>query len=359
MTEDISTADFQSEGAVPKGAAPKVVLSGIRATGRLHLGNLLGPMRHFVTLSRSPEHLCYFFVADLHSLTTLPEPGLLARYVPEIVLDYLAAGIDPNDNVIYAQSSVGETCELAVLLSNLMILSHLQRCATFKEKARQQPHNVNAGLFYYPVLMAADILGPGADLVPVGEDQLQHVEMARDLARRYNAQYGTAAGARLVVPETLERAAVRIPGLDGGSKMGKSDGNTLNLNDDSEVAWEKLRVAVTDTNRKRRKDPGDPTKCNIFTLHTYLSSDDEVREVAQGCRSAAIGCFDCKKVLHANLMAELTPFQERRAELASQESLVSDVLCDGARRVRPVIADSTARVRAAMGIESRLSCRTK
>ena len=324
----------------------RIVLSGIRATGRLHLGNYLGAMRHFVRLAQEPDHTCFFFVANLHSLTTLPDPEAIGRYLPEIVMDYLAAGIDPETSAIYAQSSVPETCELTVLLSNLMILSHLLRCTTFKDKAKQQPQNVNAGLLNYPVLMAADILGPRAHLVPVGEDQLQHVEMARELARRFNTQYGEV----FTIPQALERDAVRVPGLDGGAKMGKSEGNTLNLDDSPDVAWEKLRVAVTDTNRVRRKDPGDPSKCNVFTLHTYLSSDDEVSEVAEGCRTAGIGCFDCKKILHGNLVSLLAPFQERRRDLASRPGLVGDVLHQGGKRARAVIAETTARTRAAMGI---------
>lgn len=325
----------------------RAVLSGIRATGELHIGNYLGAVRHFVDLSKDPMNDCYFFVANLHTLTTHPDPADLRRYLPEIVLDYLAAGIDPEKSVIYAQSSVPETSELAVLLSNMMILSHLLRVATFKEKAKANPENVNVGLLNYPVLMAADILGPKAHVVPVGEDQLQHVEMARSLARRFNNHYGNV----FILPKALERAAIRVPGLDGSGKMGKSEGNTLNLNDTPEQMWDKLKVAVTDTNRVRRSDPGEPTRCNVFSLHGFFSSEEEVEEVAAGCRGATIGCFDCKKRLHANITEHLAPYRARRAELVQQEGLVAEVLHEGGKRARKVIAETTASAREAMGIE--------
>ena len=221
---------------------PQVVLSGIRATGKMHLGNYLGAMRNFVELQNTAGYQCLYFVADYHTLTTNPDPEQLRSNLPEIVLDYLSAGLDPEKSIIYMQSSAPELAELCLLIGMVTPIGELLRCPTFKEKAKKQPDNVNHGLFTYPVLMSADILGSQANLVPVGEDQLPHVEITRSIARRFNGRYGEV----FIIPEAMMEKAIRVPGLDGSEKMGKSESNAIDLGDSAEVVWEKLRVAVMD-----------------------------------------------------------------------------------------------------------------
>ncbi|HDZ85174.1 MAG TPA: tryptophan--tRNA ligase [Candidatus Moranbacteria bacterium] len=232
-----------------------VVLSGIRATGSLHLGNYLGAMKFFAQLSQDGTKDCFFFIANLHTLTTKTDPEDIKRDLKEIVLDYVSIGIDPNVATIFAQSSVPETCELNWLLGCLASMGDLERMPHFKDKKDKKEAKremVNAGLLTYPVLMAADILGPQANLVPVGEDQYPHVELTRELARRFNTIYGET----FPVPDLLSGEAIRVPGLDGTEKMGKSDYNTIDLSDSSDVVRKKMAKAMTDPSRKKRSDPG-------------------------------------------------------------------------------------------------------
>lgn len=329
-----------------KESEKRVVLSGIRATGILHLGNWFGAIQQFVQLQNDPLNQCFYFVADLHTLTTMPDPNQIRTHLPNIVLDYLAAGLDPNRSIIYTQSSVTETVELMWLLANLMPVGDLERAPSFKEKAAKQPDNVNAGLLNYPVLMAADILGPKADLVPVGEDQLVHLEMTRELVRKFNRLFGEV----FPEPKALHEKAVRVPGLDGSGKMGKSDNNSLSLTESPDEMWAKLKVAVTDPARKTRQDPGNPLICNIYSLHRFVSSRDELEWAYKGCTTAGIGCLDCKAVLHKNTVELLKPFQERRLELLKEKEIVREVLSEGGKRARAVIAETVAQVRDLMGI---------
>ena len=339
--------------ATPPAAAKtstKRVLSLLRATGRQHLGNYLGAIRDMGALSQRSDRVCFFGAADLHTLTTHPDPETIRRNVPELVLDMLASGVDPKRSVVYAQSGVPETSELFWLLCCLMPLGLLQRATTFKDKSEKQPENVNAGLLTYPVLMAADILGPRADLVPVGEDQYQHLEMARDLAGKFNRQFCEGKEPLFPEPQPLAAEAVRVPGLDGTGKMGKSEGNALLLSDTADQMWEKLRPAVTDPARKRRTDPGTPELCNIYGIHELVSSRETIDRVAPACRTAAIGCIDCKKLLHGHLVELLGPVQQRRTELARDKNLVRDVLSDGTRRAREVIGETVSRAKDLMGV---------
>ena len=323
-----------------------VVLTGIRATGRSHLGNYLGAMKDCVELSQRDDRECFFFVADLHTLTTLPDAKQIRRNIPEIVLSYLAAGIDPERSTIYTQSSVPETSELFCLFANLMPVGELLKSPTYKEKAEKHSDNVNAGLLNYPVLMAADILGPRADLVPVGEDQLTHLENARDIARRFNNRYGEY----FPLPQPMPRGGIRVPGLDGTGKMGKSEGNSLDLVDSPDEMWKKLAPAVTDPARKTRKDPGNPDICNIHTIHTFVSSEDELKWVRKGCTTAGIGCLDCKGVLHKNVVDLLSGYRERYAELSNKKGHVEEVLGDGADRARKVIGETLREAQDRMGV---------
>lgn len=327
----------------------QIVLSGIRVTGKLHLGNFLGVLQRFVQLSQDPLYQCFFFVADWHTLTTLQDSTHIKEGIRNIVLDYLAAGINPETAVIYPQSAVLETAELTWYLACFTPEADLRHLPTFKDKSMKlgRKEFVNAGLFNYPVLMAADILGFKANLVPVGKDQLAHLELTQALARRFNRRFGQT----FPIPDALKEEAIMVPGLDGSGKMGKSEGNTINLDDPPKTVEEKLRVAVTDPSRARRNDPGDPTKCNIYTIHTLMSTGDEIKYVWEGCRGATIGCADCKVLVAKHINELLGPFQARRVALCAESDLVPSILKEGAPKARAVIAATVSEVRAKLGIE--------
>jgi tryptophanyl-tRNA synthetase len=325
----------------------QVVLSGIRATGRLHLGNFLGALRNFARYSNDSQYNCFFFVADWHTITTLTDTAQIRQFLPEIILDYLAAGVDHEKSTIFVQSGIPETAELFWILSCLTQKAELERVPSFKDKALKHAENVNAGLFNYPVLMAADILGPQADLVPVGKDQEPHLEMAKEVARKFNRLYGDT----FAVPHAMSETMIIVPGLDGTGKMGKSEGNTINLDDTEEAVRAKIKIAVTDPARQRRTDPGSPSKCNVYTLHTMLSSDDELKYCADGCTSASIGCAECKTILANNVIALLKPFQERRLVLSEKKDLVSEVLHAGQIVARQTISKTVETVREKIGLQ--------
>ncbi|MFH1089862.1 MAG: tryptophan--tRNA ligase [Candidatus Uhrbacteria bacterium] len=341
-----------------------VVVTGIRATGRLHYGTYLGVMRDAVALSRDPEMSCFFFVANLHTLTTRPNPAGLLADQRGIVRDYLAAGIDPEKSVIYAQSSVLETVVLSWLLSNLTPVGSLVGMPHYKEKkdalrvagfggdegSDEDSFGGNAGLLNYPVLMAADILGVQADLVPVGQDQHPHVEFARRLARSFNRRYGNL----FPIPDLLEGEAVRAPSLQGGGKMSKSDDRgVIYLDDPPETIQAKFRVAVTDPQRQRRRDPGNPSVCNIFTYHHLVSSGEEIAWAQNGCLSAGIGCAECKQVVSGHVVEMLAEFRERRVELdAKPSSYFDEILREGGLRARACIKPVVEQAMELMGVPS-------
>lgn len=323
----------------------QIVVSGIRATGKLHIGNYFGAMRNFVTLQE--EHDCFFFIADYHSLTTEEDAEALRTHLLPIVKDYLAVGLDPAKCTLFAQSSVPEIAELALLLSMVQSKTELEGLPTWKEKEKAQTDGgklVSAGLFFYPVLMAADILIQRATIVPVGKDQLPHLEFTRDIARRFNNRYGQT----FPICNALEGGAIKVPGLDGKEKMGKSDGNTIDLMEPAEAVFRKLSTAVTDTNRKRRQDPGDPYACNMFALHELISSPTTVEEIKAGCKTATIGCVDCKKMLGGNINKFLAPFQERYHAISDEHA--RQVLIDGGERARKTARQTVDEVRDKMGL---------
>lgn len=332
-----------------------VILSGIRATGRLHFGNYLGAVRHFVDFQRGGNE-CLYFIADLHTLTTLKDPEEMRKNILEIAKDYLAAGLDPQRSVIYAQSSVPELSELCLLLSMIQPLGELERIPTYKEKVRQmrakadkKDPDINLGLLTYPVLMAADILGPKATLVPVGEDQVPNVELARSLARRFNDRFG----ATFVVPNMLTEM-VKVPGLDG-SKMGKSEAdNAIDINASmAEIRDRYKRKGVTDPQRIRVTDPGDPYHgCkSVYAVHELIThGEKEDRTIANACLRAEISCSECKQRLGDSLARIIEPFQARRAELEDKDSFVREVLHDGGKRARARIKETVEVVRDKMGI---------
>ncbi len=331
----------------------KVVLSGIRATGHLHLGNYLGVLEHFAALSNDDGYQCYFFIADLHTLTTFKEAQLIGAHAPNIVLDMLAAGVNPDRAVIYAQSSVPSVAELAWYLACITAAGDLQRMPTFKDKSSKQPEDVNAGLLFYPVLMAADILGPRAECVPVGEDQRPHLELTRQIASKFNRLYGDF----FPIPEDLGAEMISVPGLvamdEQGrfAKMGKSEtpNTTIMLSDTQDEVNAKVMAAPTDPARIKRTDPGTPEKCAIYQFHTLLSSEDDLRWASEGCRSAAIGCTDCKRSLLGNLEARLAPFRVRRQQLAAQPNFVLELLGDHGATARRIFDETTSEVGRRMG----------
>ena len=328
----------------------EVVLSGIRATGRLHFGNFLGAVQHFVRFQEDQTNTCLYFVADQHTLTTLDDPEELRSHLIEMVKDYLAAGLDPERSVLYVQSSVPEIAELCLYLSMLQPLGELQTVPTFKDLVRKYPDRVSLGLITYPVLMAADILGPKATLVPVGEDQKPNVELARSIARRFNNRFGEI----FVVPEMMTEM-IRVPGLDG-EKMGKSEAdNAIDINDPIEVIRRRYREkGVTDPERKRRSDPGDPyNRCrSVYQVHELVTvGERETREIAKACQRAEIGCAECKDRLVGSIEKVLTPFQERRRALEDQDEEVREILHEGGKKARARIAVTVAEVREKMGIQ--------
>jgi tryptophanyl-tRNA synthetase len=322
----------------------ETVFSGIQPSGELHLGNYLGAIRNWVALQ--DKYRCFFCVVDYHAITQPFEPAEMPRRVRDMATDLLACGIDPAKSTLFVQSAVPEHTELTWAISAVTPHGELGRMTQFKEKSAKDPDNINAGIFTYPVLMAADILIYRATRVPVGEDQRQHLELAREIVRKWNARFGQT----FAEPEALYSSTPKILGLDGQAKMSKSLGNTISLRDDDETAWNKLRTAATDPARVRRTDPGDPDKCNIFTLHKFFSSAERQAEVRAGCTTAGIGCIDCKKWLFEGIKADLHRIRDRREELLATPQAVDTLLAEGARRARAVAAETMARVRQRLGI---------
>lgn len=331
----------------------QTVLSGIRATGKLHFGSMMGAVQNFVKFQSDTDTTCLYFIADYHTLTTLQNPDELKTNLVEMVKDYIAAGLDPEQSIIYAQSSVPEIAELSLFLGMLQPFGDLERTPSFKDMARRYPDNINHGTFSYPVLMAADILGPQSTLVPVGEDQRPNVEMARELARRFNTRYDQDV---FTIPDMLEQM-VRVPGLDGG-KMGKSDAqNAIGIDLSLEEIRNKYRRGITDTNRVRLNIPGNPDNCaSVYPIHRLVTSSETPDlhpaqgEIADMCRTASLGCSDCKNKLAENIYAILEPFQERRRDLDDQDDYIRYVLHEGGKRARSMIQPTVEQVAECMGI---------
>jgi tryptophanyl-tRNA synthetase len=321
------------------------IFSGIQPSGELHIGNYLGAVRNWVNLQHEMES--FICVVDYHAITLPYAPADLRRRTQEMAVTLLAAGIDPNVATIFVQSRVPEHTELAWIFNTVTPLGELERQTQFKEKAARQ-ESVPAGILNYPVLQAADILLYHADTVPVGEDQIQHLELTREVARRWNARFTEG-----YFPEPQPRLTPtrRIMGLDGQAKMSKSLGNTVGLLEETGAIWDKLRPAVTDPARVRKTDPGNPDVCNIYQLHRAFSPAETIAHVAGQCRTAGWGCIECKKVLHGHMDAELVPIRHRAAELQSTPGRVQEILGDGAGRARNVAQVTMREVREAMGLD--------
>jgi tryptophanyl-tRNA synthetase len=324
----------------------ETVFSGIQPSGELHLGNYLGAVRSWVELQAS--YRCFYSIVDYHAITQSYTPAEMQGRVREVAIDLLACGVDPERATLFVQSAVPEHTELAWALSSVAPFGELGRMTQFKDKAEHQPDNINAGLFTYPVLQTADILLYGATRVPVGEDQRQHLELAREIVRRWNARFGDT----FVEPQPLFSSTPKILGLDGQAKMSKSLGNTITLRETDQQIWDKLRTAATDPARIKRTDPGTPEKCNIYTLHRFFSDAARLEAVHVGCTTAGIGCIDCKKWLLEGLQADLGRIRARAAELRAHPARVDEVLAAGAAHARQVAAETMARVRERLGLRA-------
>ena len=324
----------------------EIVVSGIRSTGNLHLGNYYGALRNFITMQ--DEYNCFFFIADYHSLTTHPDPTQLHPNVKSILAEYLAAGLDPEKSAIYVQSDVPEVCELYALLNMHAYVGELERTVSFKDKIRKQPENVNAGLLTYPVLMAADILQHRANLVPVGKDQLQHLEMTRKYARRFNTIYNTELFAE---PEAykFKGEPIKIPGLDGSGKMGKSEGNCIYLIDEDKVLTKKVMRATTDQGPTEMNQEKPEVIENLFTLMRVVSAPDVVEHFDNLYNNCEIRYGDMKKQLAADILQVTAPIRERYKEIIQDDDYLRTVAAMGAERARESAIQTVAEVRKAMG----------
>jgi len=319
------------------------VFSGARPTGRQHLGNYLGAIQNYVNLQ--DEYDCVYCIVDIHALTSLEDTGGLQKNIHEMILDWLAAGLDPRKSIIFVQSHIPEVMELHTLLSMITPLGWLLRVPTFKEKARLQPENINYGLVGYPVLMTADIVLYKGEFIPVGEDQLPHIELAREIARRFNNIFGYT----FPEPEAKLTSFPLILGLDGKGKMSKQVGNDIEIAISDEDTVARVMTAVTDPARQYRDDPGHPEICNIYRLHQYFNPF-ELDSIGEQCRSAKIGCVDCKMLLAQEINSTLKPFRERRAALAEKPRYIADVLADGAQRARAIAKVTLKEVKQKMGL---------
>jgi tryptophanyl-tRNA synthetase len=321
------------------------VFSGARPTGRQHLGNYLGAIQNYVALQS--DYDCVYCIVDVHALTTVETTRDLRQNTTEMVLDWLAAGIRPEEAIIFVQSHVPQVMELHTYLSMVTQFGKLTDLPTFKEKVRQQPENVNYGLLGYPVLMTADIVLYKADIVPVGVDQAPHLEFAREIVRSFNHRYDTSV---LIEPQAKHTEVKKVLGIDGVEKMSKSLNNHIELASTPEETAARVREMVTDPARMRRTDPGNPEICNVYTMHKIFSPGVDVDMVNVECRRAGIGCVDCKKLLARNLNRHLEPFRARRAEFASRPGYVQDVLDDGARRACVIAEQTMQEVRTAIAL---------
>ncbi len=322
----------------------KTVFSGIQPSGELHLGNYLGAIRNWTALQE--EFFCYFCVVDYHAITQSYEPKEMKTRVFEMASDILACGIDPERSVLFVQSQVPEHTELCWVLNSVAQFGDLSRMTQFKDKSQRQEDNINVGLFDYPVLQSADILLYNAEAVPVGQDQVQHIEFARRIARGFNNRWGKV----FKEPEAKLTSTPKIIGLDGKAKMSKSLGNTIALGATDKEIRKRINRAVTDPQREKREDKGNPDNCNVYSLHGFFSSEADRKWVVEGCTTAGIGCVDCKKRLADNLIENLTPIRTRKAELVANPEEVHDALNKGAEKARRTAAKTMEKVRKKLGL---------
>jgi len=322
------------------------VVSGYRPSGRLHLGHYHGNLKNMIRLQETNE--CFFFVADWHALTTMyRDTSNLASFTSEMVLDWLACGLDPEKCTIYRQSDIESIPELVLYLGMVITLGELERNPTYKEQLRELDSRVinTYGFLGYPVLMAADILIVDAELVPVGEDQVPHLELTREIARTFNSLYGHT----FPEPQPILSPSPKIPGTDG-RKMSKSYDNWIGLSDSPEEIKIKVRKMITDPSRKRRHDKGHPEVCTVFQIYGSYLEEADLLELAQSCKEALIGCTDCKERLAGIIAGDLEDFREKRKSFSREKGLVEDVLATGSKRVKAVARNMLEKAREAIGI---------
>ena len=332
--------------APSKSSAPRV-FSGIQPSGELHIGNYLGAVRTWVKQVEEQKEDLLFCIVDAHAITLDYEPAELRQRISGLAIDLIACGLDTSRCTLFVQSDVHEHMELAWYLSAATAKGDLERMTQFKEKSEGTEY-VSTALFTYPVLMSADILLYKATVVPVGDDQLQHLELARETVRRFNYRFGPV----FVEPQPRLSKTPRIMGLDGESKMSKSKGNTIALFDPKDVFWNKLRGAFTDPKRLRKSDPGRPEVCNIYTMHQAISPEATVQEVYASCTGAKWGCVDCKKVLFENFDRELVQLRTKRESLGANKTAVTEALGEGAAKARVIAKETIREVKDAMGLGS-------
>jgi tryptophanyl-tRNA synthetase len=322
----------------------KRILSGMRPTGKLHIGHYVGALENWVKLQDVFNN--FHLIADYHALTTNLDSSNIYDDSIDMLIDWLAAGLDPDKSPMFRQSQIKQHTELNLIFEMLITVNRLERNPTLKDQVRDlNIDNVIFGHLGYPVLQAADILLYKGDAVPVGEDQVPHVEITREIARKFNNQYGVV----FPEPEPLLTKFARLPGLDGNAKMSKSLGNTILLSDDPEIIKSKLKKAVTDPNKVRKGDPGNPDICLVFSYHNKFNVS-EVPEIDEGCRSGALGCFDCKMKCAANISRFLDPIREKRKYFENNLNVVKDILADGEKRGREVAVQTMNEVHIEMGM---------
>ncbi|HNY65380.1 MAG TPA: tryptophan--tRNA ligase [Deltaproteobacteria bacterium] len=323
----------------------KRIVSGIRPTGDLHIGHYLGVLKNWVELQK--EYQCFYFAADWHALTTeYRDPGVITQSTKDMVMTWLSVGLNPEESVLFRQSDIKAHAELFLLLSMITPISWLERNPTYKELKEELKEKdlSNLGFLGYPVLQAADIVIYHADRVPIGEDQLPHLELTREIVRRFNFIYGEGTFRE---PKEILTDAARVLGIDG-RKMSKSYGNAIFIYETEESLKGKVMQMFTDVKRLRRKDPGEPKDCNLYPLHEYFTDEGVREEIQAGCRSASLGCVDCKKILLQNLIREFSPIWEKIDYYRGHASLVDDVLREGARRAKEESDATMEKVRSVM-----------
>lgn len=328
----------------------QIVLSGMRSTGRIHLGNYFGALKNWVGLQ--DQYRCFYFAADWHALTSdYADPSKVAENTVDMVIDWMSAGLDPEKSVIFIQSMVPDHAELQLLLSMITPLGWLERVPTYKEQIQQLENKdlTTYGFLGYPVLQTVDIILYRAHYVPVGEDQASHLEISREIVRRFHHFYGEGI---FPEPRALFTPTPKVPGIDG-RKMSKSYGNAINLSDTPEVILQKCKQMFTDPQRLQRKDPGRPEVCNLYEFHKLMSPVDIQERVAHQCRAAEIGCVDDKKLLAQIISDYLEPMRQRRAALDADRDTVFDILLEGSRKARERTAETMELVRSAMGMDYR------
>lgn len=322
----------------------KRVFSGIQPSGEIHIGNYFGAIKQWIPIQ--DKYDCVYGIVDYHSMTVKYDPKELTNKVLDAAIIYLSAGLDPEKSNLMVQSQVPEHTELTWILNTVTPLSWCERVPTFKQKKIQNEKNVNVGLFDYPVLMTADIIIYKAEFVPVGKDQLPHLELSREITRKFNSTFGEI----FPEPKPIICEGSLIIGLDGKQKMSKSLGNCIYMSDSQEIIRKKLSIAVTDTRRVKKTDSGVPTDCNIFSLHKILSKKEEIESCREGCLNASIGCFDCKKILADNLINELEPFKEKKNYWDNNIEKVKEILNEGGKKAKVIARETINEVREKVGL---------